>query len=118
MWCFTWALNLESALAFASEHPGTLILVTSDHGQAAQIIPDTSLFAKFGAPVFTPGHLVRIEMPDGTIMAVNYATNSFFAEEHTGGTVPLFANEEGRNKVPPMLSQPEIFGVMRSHLGL
>jgi alkaline phosphatase len=109
---------LRSALSFAAEHPETLILVTSDHGQAAQIIPDESLFSAFGAPVFTPGHLVRLQLPDGSIMAVNYATNEFMLEEHTGVNVPLFANDAGREIVAPMLAQPEIFTIMRTHLGL
>ena len=30
---------LDSALAFAKSHPQTLIIVTADHGQAAQLIP-------------------------------------------------------------------------------
>jgi alkaline phosphatase len=109
---------LDSALAFAASHPGTLILVTADHGQAAQLVPDESLFSAYGAPIFTPGHLVRIKMPDGTIMAVNYATNDFLYEEHTGVNVPLFANPVGRDAIAPMMTQPEIFTVMRDYLGL
>ena len=34
------------ATAFQSRHPETLILVASDHGHAAQIIPWPSLFAR------------------------------------------------------------------------
>jgi alkaline phosphatase len=109
---------LASSLGFADRNPGTLVLVTADHGQAAQIVPNESLFSVTGVAVFTPGQMVRLEMPDGSIMGVNYATNSFFAEEHTGGTVPLFANREGRDRIAPMLNQNEIFTIMREHLGL
>jgi len=109
---------LESALAFAESRPDTLVLVTADHGQAAQIIPNESLFSPLGMPIFTPGKMARIEMPDASIMAVNYATNDFYAEEHTGVVVPLFANEAGRDLLGPMLNQPEIFGIMRAFLGL
>ena len=109
---------LDSALAFAEKTPNTLILVTADHGHAAQIIPDTSLFNKFGAPVYTPGHLVRLITPEGGGMAVNYATNGFIMEEHTGTQVPLLANDVGQGKVPGMVTQPEIFGLMADHLGL
>ena len=109
---------LDSALAFAETNPNTLILVTADHGHAAQIIPDKSLFNQFGAPVFTLGHLVRLVTPEGAGMAINYATNDFIAEEHTGTQVPLLANDVGVGKVPAMVSQPEIYSLMAEHLGL
>ncbi len=109
---------LESALTFAEKNPNTLILVTADHGHAAQIIPDKSLFNQFGIAVFTPGHVVRLITPEGAGMAVNYATNGFMMEEHTGTQVPLLANEVGTGKVPAMVSQPEIYDLMIEHLGL
>ena len=109
---------LESALKFSGSNPNTLILVTADHGHAAQIIPDKSLFNQFGAPVFTPGHVVRLITPEGAGMAINYATNGFFAEEHTGTQVPLLANDVGIGKIPGMVTQPEIYSLMTEHLGL
>jgi alkaline phosphatase len=109
---------LDSALAFAEKNPNTLILVTADHGHAAQIIPDKSLFNQFGAPVYTPGRLVRLITPEGAGLAINYATNGFVMEEHTGTQVPLLANDVGRGKVPGMVTQPEIYDLMVDHLGL
>ena len=109
---------LDSALAYAKLFPNTLILVTADHGQAAQMIPEESLFAAFGAPVFTRGHLARIKTPEGAIMGVNYATNDFIMEEHTGVNVPLFSNSVGVGLVPNMLAQPQIFELTRDYLGL
>lgn len=109
---------LDSALAFAKTHPNTLILVTADHGHAAQLIPDESLFARTGIAVYTPGHMVRLKGADGSNIAVNYATNDFFAEEHTGVQVPLLANGVGRGRVPGMLTQPQLFGLMTDYLGL
>lgn len=110
--------TLATVLAFAKTHPDTLVLVTADHGQAAQLVPNESLFSLIGIPVFTPGQLVRIEMPDGGVMAVNYATNSFFAEEHTGVAVPIHANEIGRPLIRTLMTQPEIFEVTRKFLGI
>lgn len=107
---------LDSALAFAADHPETLIIVTADHGQAAQLVPSVSLFDAFGLPVYTPGHIVRIQTPEGALMTINYATNEFLLEEHTGVNAPLFTN--GVVPVPTMLTQPDIFGVMAQHLGL
>lgn len=109
---------LDSALVFAESHPNTLILVTADHGHAAQLVPDESLFAGTGIAVYTPGLLVRLRTGDGSRLAVNYATNDFFAEEHTGVQVPVMANQEGLGKVPAMLTQPELFQLMTEHLGL
>lgn len=109
---------LASALAFAQANPNTLILVTADHSQAAQLIPAQSLFAAYPIPVFSPGKLARIRTPEGRLMAVNYATSNFFMEEHTGANVPIFGNVEAQGRVPTFLSQPELFDIMKDYLGL
>lgn len=109
---------VESALDFARRHPNTLILVTADHSQAAQLIPHTSLYAKYPIPIYTPGYLARINTPEGSVMDINYATTTFMMEEHTGAAVPLYANAEGRGKVPSYLTQPELFDIMKAYLGL
>ncbi|CAA0101723.1 Alkaline phosphatase [Halioglobus japonicus] len=109
---------LDSALAFARTHPHTLIIVTADHAQAAQLIPDESLFAAFPIPVYTPGKLARVITPEGGQMAVNYATNNFFMEEHTGAAVPLFSNSEGVGRIPAFIQQTQIFEITRDYLGI
>jgi len=50
------------------------------------------------------------------LMAVNYATNSFTYEEHTGANVPLYANTAGIGRVPTMVTQPDIFHIMSDFL--
>ncbi len=107
---------LQSALNFADENPGTLIIVTADHGQAAQLVPTESLFDAFGLPVYTPGQVMRIRTPEGALMTVNYATNSFLSEEHTGVSVPVLTNSI--EPFPTMLTQPDLFDIMIGHLGL
>ncbi|QFU75249.1 alkaline phosphatase [Halioglobus maricola] len=109
---------LASALAFADKNPRTLIIVTADHSQAAQLLAFPSMFAKYPIPIYSPGHVSVIETPEGGAMMVNYATSNFIMEEHTGAAVPLYANEEGEGLVPPYLRQPEIFGIMKAYLGL
>jgi alkaline phosphatase len=108
--------SLELALAFAENHPDTLVLVTADHGQAAQLVPERTLFIDIPVPVYSPGHLARIHTPEGAIMGVNYATNDFFSEEHTGVNVPLLSNSVGQGLVPAMVTQPEIFNIIKNHL--
>ena len=109
---------LASALAFAETHPHTLILVTADHSQAAQLIPYESLYAAYPIPIYTPGKLARIVTPEGSHMAINYATTNFMREEHTGAAVPLFSNSEGLGRIPPFIHQTQIFGITRDYLGL
>jgi len=109
---------LSEALSYADEHPNTLVLVTADHGQAAQIIPDESLFVKVGIPAYTPGYVARLKTPEGSILAINYATTVFPAEEHTGTDVPLYANDVGLGVVPPRTTQPKLFNLMADHLKL
>ena len=109
---------LATALAYAGSHPHTLVIVTADHSQAAQLVPVTSLFAAYPVPIYTPGMTARIRTPEGSLMAINYATNNFNREEHTGANVPLYSNEEGLGRIAPYLRQPELFSVMREYLGL
>ena len=109
---------LASALAFAEKNPRTLILVTADHSQAAQLIPYVSLFEAYPIPTYTPGYVALIETPEGSHMAVNYATTNFMMEEHTGAAVPLYSNSEGQGLVPPFVQQPQLFGIMKDYLEL
>lgn len=109
---------LASALAFAAQSPQTLILVTADHSQAAQLIPYESLFSAYPIPVFSPGKVARIQTPEGSHMMINYATSNFMMEEHTGAAVPLFGNLQSTGRVPAYVTQPEIFEIMRKYLQL
>ena len=59
---------------------------------------------------------MRIRTPEGALMTVNYATNSFLSEEHTGVSVPVLANST--EPLPTMLTQPDLFDIMARHLGL
>ena len=108
--------SLAVAMKFAESHPDTLILVTADHGQAAQLVPERTLYSGIPVPVYTPGHVARINTSEGVIMAVNYATNDFVSEEHTGVNIPLLSNDVGQGSVPAMVTQPEIFDIIKSNL--
>ena len=110
--------TLAYVLEFADNHPQTLVIVTADHGQAAQLVPSESLFSGSSAPVYTPGRIARIRMQEGGEMGINYATNEYSVEEHTGVAVPLYANDVGLGLFKTLITQPEIFDIIRSFLGL
>ena len=109
---------LAVALTYAELHPNTLVLVTADHAQAAQIVPEPSLFEDLPLPSYTPGKIARIETPEGGLMAINYATTVFPSEEHTGANVPLFGNAEAQGVIKPFMRQREVYEAMRQYLGL
>ena len=114
--------QLEEALAVAmeyeSDNPNTLIMVTADHSQAAQIVPDPTLYTSLPIPVFSPGKVARIATPEGSVMRINYATNNISSEEHTGANVPLFANSEGESVLSPFMRQRDIYDAMMRYLEL
>jgi alkaline phosphatase len=102
---------------YARAHPETLVLVTADHGHAAQLVPETSVLAGLGAA--SPGYFARVRTPEGALMGVNYATNdSAVQEDHSGTNIPLFAFGGSADALPTFLLQAEIFGVLARHLGL
>lgn len=113
--------SVQLALDYARTHPETLILVASDHGHAAQIVPIPSLFAPLArrlGPQYPPGRVAVVQMPHGGVMAVSYGSNQGYAEEHTGTQIPVFAQGPGSEAVTGLIRQADLFAVMRSALGL
>ncbi|MDB3967007.1 alkaline phosphatase [Porticoccaceae bacterium] len=110
---------VQVALDFIKENPETMLLVTADHGQAAQLIPQQSLFRSFLLSIHSPGYMARIKTPEGAVMGVNYATNnSSIMAEHTGVQVPLYAAGAGISEIPAYMQQSDIFSIMARHLDL
>ena len=107
---------LTLAMQFASQNPETGILVTADHAQAAQILPEPSLYSGYPIPIYSPGLTARVETPEGGMMRINYATNNGFSEEHTGANVPLFANDVMSQRLTPFLRQREVHDAMSTFL--
>ncbi len=109
--------TLGVVLDYAREHPETLVLVTADHGQAAQLVPETSVYVQVNAA--SPGRFARLRTLEGAIMGVNYATNdSDLQEDHTGVTVPLLVSGLHGSGLRAMVPQTEIFQLAAAHLGL
>jgi len=108
--------TLALAMNFADSHPDTAIIVTADHAQAAQILPEPSLYARYPIPLYSPGRTARVRTPEGGMLRINYATNNGFSEEHTGANVPLFANGVASPWLRPFLRQREVYQAMSSFL--
>jgi len=107
--------TLALLLDYQRQHPETLVLVTADHSQAAQLIPERSVLA--GAA--SPGRFARVRTLEGAIMGVNYATNdSTQQEDHSGAEVPLLASGPGVDDLPALIPQRRIFTILAEHLGL
>jgi len=105
------------ALEFAEKSPNTLVLVTADHGHAAQIIPASSMFVALGDDNYSPGRVALVETPSGEKMAINYATNGgSSSEEHTGVHVPLYGNDNAMGLIPSHINQPDLFSIMKNYL--
>ena len=108
--------TLALAMNFADSHPDTAIIVTADHAQAAQILPEPSLYARYPIPLYSPGRTARVRTPEGGMLRINYATNNGFSEEHTGANVPLFSNRVIAPWLKPFLRQREVYEAMSRFL--
>jgi len=107
--------TLRLVLDYARQHPETLVLVTADHSQAAQLLPEHSVLANAASP----GYFARLRTPEGALLGVGYSTNdSTVQEDHTGGDVPLLASGPGAQSIPATIRQRDIFGLLTRHLGL
>lgn len=120
---------LDSAVTigqeFAQQHPGTLVIVTADHGQAGQIVPlpnDYMAMTKsLGSPQYPPGYYAVLKTRQGDLMAVSYTTNApphGEWEQHTGVDVPVFLKGVDGREIPALMSQRDIYQLMREHLQL
>ena len=103
---------LQLAVAFQERQPNTFIVVTADHAQAAQIVPDDSLYSRNPIPIYSPGQVARLRTPEGGVMRINYATNNIFSEEHTGANVPVFANAVAATMLEPFMRQRDLYHAM------
>jgi alkaline phosphatase len=109
---------LALALEFAGQHGDTLVIVTADHAQAAQIVPEPSSYSDYPIPIYSPGHTARLRTREGSVMRINYATNNGFSEEHTGANVPLFANRTDQELLKPFMKQRDLYHAIAAFLGL
>lgn len=109
--------TLRLVQKYAESHPELLVIVTADHGHAAQII--SASVASGQGWTSSPGYTAQLITADGSVMGVNYGTTKWPSTEvHTGVQVPLLASGPGVSEWPVYQPQTELFHIMRRHLGL
>lgn len=109
---------VQAAHEYLRGHPDTLLIVTSDHAQAMQVI-GAEMFDFIGPklrPGDLPGRLALIKTLEGGTMLVNYATSNVIMQTHTGANVPVFAAGSGAGRIQGTMDQTEIFAVMEAAL--
>ena len=109
---------VQVAVEFQERNPQTLIVVSSDHGHAAQIIPWPSLFATRTEPQYPPGKVARVRTRAGGVMAVSYGSNATYLEEHTGTQVPVYARGPGAQAVHGLIRQADLYDIVLRALGI
>lgn len=101
---------VKLALDFAKKDGNTLVVVTSDHGQAVQIIP---------TGVKAPGLTQAVMTADGVPMALSYATSiDPKNQEHTGTQLRIAAYGPGAANFTALTDQTDLFFTLRNVLGL
>ena len=101
------------ALDYAQAHPDTLVIVTGDHGHAAQIVP---------APTeadHSPGVFSTLLTADGAPMVVAYGTNGpSRSQEHTGTQIRVAGRGPQAANIVGVVGQTDLFVVMARALRL
>jgi alkaline phosphatase len=106
---------IRVALAFARQHPDTLIVVTADHAHTSQIVPVPS--ASESTP--RPGSLSTLITKEGSLMGVNYATRAHLqSQDHTGSQVRIAAQGPQAFRVLGVTNQTDLFHTIARAVGL
>jgi alkaline phosphatase len=107
---------IKLAQDYAAEHPGTLIIVTADHGHSTQIVPEPK------ADVHGTGLMSTLVTTEKANMTIHYGTNSVCCSsthtmEHTGTQVRIAAQGPQAFRVLGVHDMSEIFHVMARAMG-
>lgn len=101
-------------LQWAKSHPGTLVVVTADHGHTSQIIE-----AVDPGQTDHPGAFSVLNTFDGAQMTVNYATEPpGTSQSHTGTQVRIAAQGPQAANVVGVTDQTDLFHTIARALGL
>ena len=106
--------SLKIVLEYARAHPETLVLVTADHGQAAQLVPETSWLAALNAA--SPGHFARDPHARRRASWASTTRRTTRTSRRTtrAPTCRCSPTAPAANEIPAALRQTDIFRLMRA----
>jgi alkaline phosphatase len=107
---------IQFAMQYAADHPGTLIIVTADHGHSTQIVPEPKQ-DNHGS-----GLMSTLITADKANMTLHYGTNSVccasnHSMDHTGTQVRIAAQGPQAYRVLGVHDMAEMFHVMARAIG-
>ncbi len=95
---------VKVALAYQTEHPDTLVVVTADHGHTSQIVETGTT---------TKGYTATLRTQDGADMTISYATADITgSQQHTGTEVRIAAKGPQAANVLGVTNQTDLFHTM------
>lgn len=101
---------VRTVLDFAQDDGSTLVVLTADHGQSAQIVEGGTT---------TPGLTRSLLTDDDAVLTLSYGTTKPDGTQwHTGVQVPLAATGPGAEGLVGVLDQTEIFTILQGALAL
>jgi alkaline phosphatase len=100
---------VQVALAYAKDHPDTLIIVTADHAHSSQIIEEGSK---------APGLTERLTTKDGSALDVSYGNSETESQGHTGTQLRVAAWGPHAANFTGLTDQTDMFYTIRDALGL
>jgi alkaline phosphatase len=107
---------IKLALDYAADHPGTLIIVTADHGHSTQIISESK------ADEHGTGLMSTLVTTERANMTIHYGTNSVCCSsmhtmQHTGTQVRIAAQGPQAFRVLGVHDMSEMYHVMARAMG-
>jgi alkaline phosphatase len=100
---------VQVAIAFAKEHPDTLIIVTADHAHSSQIVEEGTK---------APGLAVALNTKDGAVMDVSYGNSESESQGHTGAQLRIAAWGPHAANFTGLTDQTDVFYTIRDALNL
>ncbi|WP_067503875.1 alkaline phosphatase [Actinoplanes sp. TFC3] len=99
---------VKKALDYQRKNPGTLVVVTADHGHTSQIVETATM-----------GYTATLITHDKANMTISYATSEISgSQQHTGTEVRIAAGGPQAANVLGVTNQTDLFFTMKRALGL
>jgi alkaline phosphatase len=106
------------AMDYQAQHPDTLVVVTADHSHAMQIINDD-----WSGSSYPTGYSANLTTKDNSPLKLTFGTAGFGgdgqpplatppSQQHTGGTVPVWAAGPGASSVMGTNDHTELFTLL------